>query len=63
MSFFFSGRVKKLVVYFGVYESSLDFQRREDQLNTAYCGGHKNNFRLQFRNYFNENKSEAENEK
>ena len=34
VSCFLSGRVKKLVVYFGLYESSLDFQRREDQINT-----------------------------
>ena len=26
---------KKLVVYFGMYESSLIFQRREDQINTV----------------------------
>ena len=24
------------MVYFGLYESSLDFQRTEDQINTAY---------------------------
>ena len=34
-SCFFSGRVKKLVVYFGLYESSLDFLRREDEINTV----------------------------
>ena len=28
--------VKKLVVYFGLYESSLHFSRRDDQKNTAY---------------------------
>ena len=32
---FFSDGVKKLVVYFGLYESSLHFQRREDQIDNA----------------------------
>ena len=31
---FLSDRVEKLVVYFGLYESSLLFSRREDQINT-----------------------------
>ena len=31
---FFSDRVKRFVVYFGLYESSLPFSRREDQINT-----------------------------
>ena len=36
VSCFLSGRVKKLVVYFGLYESSLDLQRREDHINTLF---------------------------
>ena len=33
MRCFFSDRVKKLVIYFGLYESSLHFSRREDKVN------------------------------
>ena len=33
---FFSGRVEKFVVYFGLYESSVHFWRREDQIDTVY---------------------------
>ena len=29
-------RVKKLKVYFGLYESSLDFQGRDDQITKVY---------------------------
>ena len=36
VSQFFPERVKKLVIYFGLCESSLDFQRREDQINIVY---------------------------
>ena len=36
VSRFFSDRVKKLVVHFGLYESSLDFRRRENEINAAY---------------------------
>ena len=32
----FSERVKKSVLYFGLYQPSLDFQRREDQINIVY---------------------------
>ena len=81
VSRFFSGS-KKLVVYFGLYESSLDFQRLWEvhlffyilvvsliyqSINLSckitvqnagcvfayFCGGHKNNSRLQFRSSFN----------
>ena len=31
-----SDRVKELVVYFGLHESSMDFQRTEGQLNAVY---------------------------
>ena len=49
--FSFQTEQKKLVVYFDLYESSLDFQRREEReevywLFTVFCGGHKNNFWL-----------------
>ena len=27
---------KKLIVYFGLYECSLNFYRRDDQINTVY---------------------------
>ena len=30
---FFLDRVKNLAIYFGLHESSLDFQRRENQMN------------------------------
>ena len=33
---FFSDRVKKFVINFCLCESSLDFQRRPDQINTVY---------------------------
>ena len=36
MSRFFLDRLKELVAYFGLYESSLDFQRGEDLMNTVY---------------------------
>ena len=31
-----SDRVKELVVYFGLHESSMDFQRTEGQINAVY---------------------------
>ena len=36
MSRSFPDRVKKLVLYFDLQESSLDLQRREEQINTTY---------------------------
>ena len=36
VSCFDSDKVKKLEVYFGLYESSLFLQRRDDQINTIY---------------------------
>ena len=33
---FFSDRVKKLAVYFDLYQSALHFSSREDQINTVY---------------------------
>ena len=33
---FLSDRVKKLAVYFGLYESSLNFCRRENKVNTVH---------------------------
>ena len=36
MSRFFSDKVKKLVLCFGIYESSLNLQRGEDQISTTY---------------------------
>ena len=39
---FFSDRVTKFIVYFGLHESSLHFQREEDQVDTGY--GKKNQF-------------------
>ena len=37
---FFSDRVTKFIVYFGLHESSLHFKREEDQVDTGY--GKKN---------------------
>ena len=36
MSIFFSDGLKKLVVHFGLYKSSLHFRRRGDQVNNKH---------------------------